>query len=211
MGRYKLYWSQSSGAFPAAVLLDAGKVDYEGVELSLDAGDQHAGDYLTVNPCGQVPALVLPDGAVMTESAALCLYLGDRHPESGLMPSLDDPARAKVLRWLIFAATQLYEDDLRIYYAERYTTQEDGATGVKLAAAAALERHLDIIEAAIEGPFLLGERMTIVDVYLAMLLSWHPGAKPGSGRFPRLAPLAEAVRAEPRVASTWARFAMDEI
>ncbi len=212
MSRYTLYWSKSSGAFPAAVLLDAAGVDYESVELSLQAGDQHGADFLAINPRGQVPALVLPDGRVMTESAALCLYLGDRHPECGLLPGLDDPERATVLRWLIFAATQLYEDDLRIYYPDRYTTEKDGVPGVKISALAAFERHLDLIEAAIgAGPFLLGQRMTILDVYLAMLVSWHPGATAGAGRFPRLAPLAEAVRAEPRVAPAWARFEMDEI
>lgn len=212
MRGYKLYWSKSSGAFPAAVLLDAAGVDYEGIELSLEAGDQRAADYLKINPRGQVPTLVLPDGQVMTESAALCLYLGDRHPEHGLMPGPDDPARPTVLRWLIFAATQLYEDDLRIYYPDRYTLDGDGVPAVKAAAFAAFESHLDIIEAAIgAGPFLLGARMTILDVYLAMLVSWHPHAAPGAGRFPRLAPLAEAVRAEPRVAPAWARFDMDEI
>ncbi len=212
MGRYRLYWSKTSGAFPAAVLLDAAGVAYEGVKLSLEAKEQHAAYYLKLNPRGQVPTLVLPDGQIMTESAALCIYLGDRHPESGLLPGIDDPARAAVLRWLVFAATQLYEDDLRIYYPDRYTNVAAGVPAVKASALAAFERHLDYLEAALgAGPFLLGQRLSILDVYLAMLVSWHPDATPGTGRFPRLAPLAEAVRIEPRVAPTWARFDMDAI
>ncbi len=212
MGRYTLYWAKSSGAFPVAVLLEAAGLDYEGIEVSLAAKDQHKEDFLKVNPRGQIPALVLPDGEVMTESAAICLYLGERHPESGLVPGSDDPIRAPFLRWMVYAAAQLYEDDLRIYYPERYTLDESGAPGVKVAAEAAFERHLDILEAAIdEGPFVFGQRMTILDVYLAMLVSWHPAATPGSGRFPRLAPLAEAVRSDPRVAEVWARFDMDTI
>ncbi len=211
MGRYRLYWSKRSGAFPVAVMLETAGLDYEAVELSLEAKDQHAADYLKINPRGQVPTLLLPDGQVMTESAAICLYLGDRHSESGLLPAIEDPARAKVLRWLVFAATQLYEDDLRIYYPDRYTAERGGAASVKAAALAAFERHTDLIEAEIAGPFLLGQRLTILDTYLAMLMSWHPNATPGSGRFPRLAPLAEAVRGEPRVAPVWQRYEMDVI
>ncbi len=212
MGGYRLYWSKGSGAFPVAVMLEAAGLDYESVELLLEAGQQHVAGYLKINPRGQVPTLVLPDGQVMTESAAICLYLGDRHPESGLLPAVDEPERAAVLRWLVFAATQLYEDDLRIYYPTRYTVDPNGAAGVKIAALDAFDSHLIMVEQAIgAGPFLLGERMTVLDVYLAMLASWHPEAAPGAGRFPRLRPLAEAVRDDPRVAPVWARFEMDKI
>ncbi len=212
MSEYSLYWSKSSGAFPVAVMLRAAGVPHKMVRLTLEEGDQHKADYLKVNPRGQVPTLVLPDGQVMTESAAICLYLGDRHPESGLLPGLDDPARPQVMRWLVFAATQLYEDDLRIYYPKRYTSDPAGIEAVKQAALAAFDRNAGMVQAAIgEGPFLLGQRMTILDVYLAMLASWHPKAEPGPGRFPVLRPTSEAVRADPRVSPLWADFAMEEI
>ncbi len=212
MSEYQLYWSKGSGAFPVAVMLRAAGVPHRMIRLTLEEGDQHKADYLRINPRGQVPTLVLPDGQTMTESAAVLLYLGDRHPESGLLPAIDDPTRAQVLRWLVFAATQLYEDDLRIYYAQRYTSDPAGAEGVKRAAVEAFDRNAGFVQAAIaEGPFFLGQRMTILDVYLAMLASWHPRSEPGPGRFPVFRALAEAVRAEPRVAPLWADFEMEEI
>ncbi|MBC6405272.1 MAG: glutathione S-transferase family protein [Rhodospirillales bacterium] len=212
MSRYKLYAAKGSGAFPVAVMLAAAGVPYDSEWLSLAAQDQHRAGFLAVNPRGQIPALLLPDGQVMTESAAICLYLADRHPESGLFPRPQSAGRAKALRWLIFAATQLYEDDLRIYYPQRYTGDPAGAPAVKAAAAAAFERHLDMVEAAIgTGPFLLGGTLSIVDAYLTMLAGWHPRAGAAGKRFPRLALLAEAVLADPRIAPHWTDFEMNEI
>ncbi|GAB5471717.1 MAG: glutathione S-transferase family protein [Rhodospirillales bacterium] len=212
MSGYTLYWSKSSGAFPVAVMLQAAAAPHDLREIALGEMEQQGEAFLKVNPRGQVPALVLPDGQVMTESAAICLYLGDRHPECGLLPGLDDPARAQVQRWLIFAATQLYEDDLRIYYPERYTSESAGVPGVKQSALEAFDRHAGLLQEAIAvGPFFLGARMTILDVYLAMLASWHPKATPGAGRFPVFRALSEAVRADPRVAPLWASFEMEEV
>src|SRR5262252_5996469 len=58
------------------------------------------------NPLGQVPTVVLPDGAVMTESAAIALYVADRTP--GLLPPAGDPTRPAALRWLVFLVAAIY-------------------------------------------------------------------------------------------------------
>lgn len=212
MQDYTLYWSKGSGAFCVAVMLEAAGVPHRLERISLGQGDQFGTEFLKVNPRGQVPALVLPDGQVMTESAAICLYLGDRHPDCGLLPAMAEPERVPVQRWLVFAATQLYEDDLRYYYPDRYAGEAACIEPVKRAAVAAFDRHLAMVaEAMGPGPFFLGERMTVLDVYLTMLVSWHPECRPGTGRFPYLRALCEATRADPRVAPLWERFEMEEI
>src|SRR5690348_1637278 len=61
-----------------------------------------------LNPLGQVPVLCLPSGEVMTESAAMALYLGDKHPEADLAPPPGSPGRAAYLRWLVYLATNTY-------------------------------------------------------------------------------------------------------
>src|SRR5262245_39231521 len=63
---------------------------------------------LALNMLGQVPTLQLPDGRVMTESAAIILHLHDAAPDAGLVPPVGDPARPMFQRWLIFIVAALY-------------------------------------------------------------------------------------------------------
>ena len=65
-------------------------------------------DLSTVNPVGQVPVLILPDGQVMSESAAILLYLADRHGDGQWALTPDDPQRPVLLRWMMFLAANIY-------------------------------------------------------------------------------------------------------
>lgn len=208
---YRLYWSQGSGAFPAAVVLSAAGQDWESVQLDLAAGEQRRPDYLAINPMGQVPALALPDGQVMTESAAMAWHLADRHPEAGLLPPPEDPARATLLRWMVFGSSALYEDELRYYYPDRYTTDPAGVAGVKQAAKEAYARHFRMAAPLFRpGPFALGRTMTVLDLYLGMLASWHPGRPAAYEELPELPRLIAAMKADPRVPPVWQRLGMDD-
>lgn len=207
MAGYRLFWAKGSGAFPAAVVLQAAQVPCEMIELELR--QPRPAGYEKINPTGQIPALILPDGQIMTESAALAWYLADKYPAANLLPGRDDGRRATLLRWLVFGATALYEDDLRFYYPDRYTHDPAGVPGVKAAAGAAFARHMEMVIQALQpGPFLLGATMTIVDVYLAMLATWEPGRLLLKSR-PELPRLVEAVKADARVAPLWVHFAME--
>jgi len=208
---YRLYWSRGSGAFPAGVVLEAAGQPWESVQLDLSAGQQHRPEYLAINPTGQVPALQLPDGQVMTESAAIAWYLADRHPEAGLLPSRDDARRATLLRWMVFGSAALYADELRYYYPDRYTTDPAGAPGVKQAGKEAFHRHFRMVAPLFRpGPFALGQTMTVLDLYLGMLASWHPGRPAAYEELPELPRLIAAMKADPRVTPIWQRLGMDD-
>ena len=110
---------------------------------------------------------------------------------------------------MVFGAAALYEDDLRFYYPDRYTNDPAGVPGVKAAAGAAFARHMEMALAALQpGPFLLGDTLTIVDVYLAMLATWEPGRALYQSRA-ELPRLVAAVKADPRVTALWTSFAME--
>jgi len=208
---YRLYWALYSGAFPVEVMLEKAGVPFEGIKLNLYEQDSHREDFLKLNPRGQVPTLLLPDGTVMTESVACCLYLGDKHPESGLMPPVGDPIRPTLLRWLIFAATQIYEDDLRIYYPERYTSEAKGEPAVATSAMGAFDEHFAMVVDALfqEGPTAFPGRLTILDVYLAMLATWLEDGAHHFKKHPALGRLVEAVLADPVIARVWKRYELD--
>ena len=209
---FRLYWSRGTGAFaPHALLAEVG-ADVELIDTDIRAGGHATAEYLAVNPRGQVPTLVLPDGTVMTESLAIVLQLCDSFPEAGLLPPPGSAARARCLRWLVFGAVDLYEADLRSAYPARYTDDPDGAEAVRSAGCRAVERDWRLIEQALgetalhegQGPFLLGGRFTAADLYLAMLGAWHHDLPAFVEASPRAARLMRAVAERPAIAPLWA-------
>jgi glutathione S-transferase len=199
---YTLYSHDGSGGFAVEAALVKAGAPYELVAVDTGKGEQNRPEFVAINPMRQVPALVLPDGTVMTESAAIVVHLANAFPDKGLAPKPATAAHARFLRWMFFMAANLYEGDLRYFYSERYTTDPAGADGVKSAGAAHMKKSFAIVEEALsQGPYLCGPDLTMADVYLAMLTDWSPDPITA----PRLLALRKAVAADPAIAPLWRR------
>ncbi len=74
---YKLYWARASGAMVPQALFEEIGAKYEKIVIDLDQEENRTPEFLAVNPMGQIPVLVLPDGTLMTESAAMVLHIAD--------------------------------------------------------------------------------------------------------------------------------------
>lgn len=98
----KLYWCPQTRSTRALWMLEEAGVAYELERVDIqDPERRNTGEFLEASPMGKVPALV--DGEVrMSESAAICLYVGDRYGPGTLAPAIDDPARGKFLYWLMY-------------------------------------------------------------------------------------------------------------
>ena len=201
---HRLWWAPATGAFVVQAVLEELGLGYERVVVDTERGEQRTPAFLARNPMAQVPVLALPDGTVLTESAAILLQLCDRHPEAGLLPAPGTAGRAQAYRWLIWLAVEAYGADLRWYYPDRYTADPHGLEGVKAAAKARLDRLFDLAEAQLgPGPYILGEAFCAVDPYLFMLLLWHPDRQPVLGRWPRLGSHARLMRERPAIRRIW--------
>jgi glutathione S-transferase len=202
---YKLFWSKSAGSMAPEVLLEEIGAKYEKIAVDLEKQQNRSAEFLAMNPLGQVPTLVLPDGTVMTESAAMLLQITDRHPEAKLAPPPGSPESARFQRWLIFMATALYTADLRLFYADRFTTDAGAVDGIAASARADMDRYFAILNDALNpGPYLAGATYTAADAYLWMLVKWHPDATQLFADNPRIAKLVKLVEARPAVAKVWA-------
>lgn len=201
---YKLYWAENTGAMAPQMLLEEIGAEYERLVIDIDAGEQRDAGFLALNPRGQVPALVLPDGEIMTESGAIVIHLADRHADAGLLPEPGSSARARVLRWLFYAVANLYEADLRVYYADEYVTDPACAESVLTQARRDLDRRWDLLESQLgDGPFFLGDRFSLLDPYLLMIAYWHERPDDLLARCPRLARLCAGVLARPACRAVW--------
>lgn len=201
---YKLYWAQGSGAMAPQALFEEIGAEYEKIVIDFEKEEHKSDEFLSVNPMGQIPALVLPDGTLMTETAAMLVHIVDRHPGAKLAPPAGSGERARFLRWLFFLASNVYPTILRVYYSERYSTDPSAVEGIKAAAEADLNDQFEILNDALDpGPYLLGETFSAVDILLWMLIQWHPVPTRLFEDAPRIKQVAGLVQARPAIARTW--------
>jgi glutathione S-transferase len=161
-------------------------------------------DYLAINPRGEVPSLRLPDNSLMTESAAIVIYISDLYPSANLAPALSSPLRATYLRWMLYFASSVYMADLRFFYAARYSVDSSAEAGIKAKAEVDLNRDFDIFANALgRGPYILGEVFSAVDLYAAMLMSWMPDIKALFARHPNLEKYYNLIAARPKTNLIW--------
>ena len=127
---YRLYWSPGGANMaPHAALEEIGAA-YELVGLDFDRNQHKGAEYLRLNPNGRVPTLI-HDGKAMYESAAILLYLCERHPDAKLMPLPGSPERGLFLQWLVFCTNTVQEEMMHWWHADYYMDSEAGRAELK--------------------------------------------------------------------------------
>lgn len=191
---YRIYWERLSGAVLPQVMLAELGLPSEWIHVDMEKEAHRSPWYLAVNPSGQVPALALPEGAIIGESAAMVLVLGERHAAGGLVPRPEDPQRPAFLRWLLFMAASVYMTFVRVNHPERFTTNPADIESVREAAIAAVDDQFATLAAALMGdPWFLPGGYSALDIYAAMLADWHPDRARLFTRHPALERLCVAV------------------
>jgi len=172
---YRLYGRPNSGSFAVQVALEEIGAPYERIWVGRESAD--VARFREVNRTGRVPALVLPDGTVMFESAAMLIHIALGHPDSLLAPKAGTSANAVFLQWMVFLSANVYESALRMYYSARYSARgEPDAEAIRQQGSADFCTHLGIIGRSLK-PYVLGADYSIADIYLYMLASWYPGER----------------------------------
>jgi GST-like protein len=158
-----------------------------------------------LNPLTQVPTLVLPDGRVMTESAAITLHLADLTGRDDLVPGPTAPERAAFLRWLVFLVANIYPTFTYADLPERFVKTEGAGAGFRSEVDEYGKRLWTMVEGAAGTPHFLGRRYSALDIYLAVMTHWRPRAAWFTQHAPRLAAAAASASAMPALAPVMAR------
>jgi glutathione S-transferase len=167
----QLYEFAPTRSIRARWMLQELGVDFEAITINLAAGEHRHPEFLKINPAGKLPVLV-DDELVLTESVAIVLYLAEKYPHKGLIPT-DIKQRSQVYRWLLFAATELEQPLWRIarhtmLYPEllRLTAEVSLARKDFTDMVAVMEAHLQ------DRQFMVGNTVTIADFVCAYTLDW---------------------------------------
>jgi GST-like protein len=152
-----------------------------------------------------VPALVLPDGSVMTETLAMIHYVNDLGPKAKLVPAAKSAERARFLRWSTFLVTAIYPT---FTYGDEPAKWVDDVPGAKLLREST-DRHREKLwqqlEAEAGEPWFLGTARSALDVYIAVMTRWRPGILWFAKKTPKLMAIAQKTTAIPEVAAVMER------
>lgn len=159
----------------------------------------------SLNPVAQVPTLILPDGQVMTESAAITLHLADLSGCDDLVPGPQAPERAAFLRWLVFLVANIYPTFTYADLPERFVKSEGAAKPFRAEVDAYAQRLWRAVEAAAGTPWFLGARASAIDIYLVVMTRWRPKPPWFAEQAPKLTTAAQRMAKEPRLAAMISR------
>jgi GST-like protein len=162
-------------------------------------------DLARLNPLAQIPTLLLPSGEVMTESAAMTLYLADVAGSDALVPGPGAAERAAFLRWLVFLVANIYPCFTFADVPTRYVEDAGAAKAFRAAVDARAELLWREVEAAAGAPWFLGQRFSALDIFVGVMSHWRPRPAWFAAEAPKLAAIAQRVQARPDMAAVFAR------
>jgi GST-like protein len=207
-----VYGAEGSGSVAVELTLTLLGIPYKVVEAVTWVEKAAQERVATVNPARQVPAIVFPSGQIMTESAAILIYLADLHPEAGLAPRPTDPKRAEYLRWMSYVSSAIYSwfwakgDPMRLALRPG-----DGPAMVDRIhdRIAACWRMMD--EQITPGRYILGDEMTVLDIYVTVISRFGPWRNRFYKTAPKLSEIVRRMDSDPRLKPFWdKRFPFEE-
>jgi GST-like protein len=197
--RYVVYGQKGTGSVPVEATLLLLDEPYEVIERG-PSEDRPAG-----NPMQQVPVLALPNGELMTESAAILIHLADSHPAARMSPALDDPRRPAFLRWMVYVSAQIYalvwarDDPGRLADDEAHKAVILERTAERMAYC---WRMMDA-QVSPSG-YILGEDLSVLDLYVTVVSCWGPRRARFYQEAPKLAEVVRRVDQDARLLEFWA-------
>ena len=190
----KLYYSPGACSQAVHIALHEAGIEHLSERVDLRAKQTASGaDYWAINPKGAVPALDLGDGQVLTENAAILQFIGDLSGNATLLPVVGDLRRYRVLEWLNFIATELHKGFGPLWNPASSEDSKQASRDVIAKKFDFAEKHLG------NGPFLMGEAVTVADPYLFVMTSWADKHEIDLARWPGLVAFAQAMRERPAV------------
>jgi glutathione S-transferase len=190
----KLYFAPGACSLSPHIVLEEAGIAAETEQVNNQEKKTKTGkDYWSINPKGQVPALQLDSGEMLTEGPVIVQYLADQKPASGLVPAAGSIERYRVQEWLNFITSELHKSFGPIF---RPTTPD----AYKTISRENLGKRFDWLDKQLAGKqYLMGDKFTVADAYLFTVLRWSPRVEIDIAKWPNLKAYVDRVAARPKV------------
>lgn len=202
-----LYGARGSGAAAVEAALILIGLPYRSVEAATWLPGPGLEELKRVNPLGQIPTLLLDDGSVVSESAAILIHLGLAYPESGLLPA-STTERTQAIRGLVYVAANCYAAIGVIDYPERWCAECDDSTAKRIRTGTRARLHqlwTAFGDTFAPHPFLSGSSLGALDLLAAVVSRWSGARAHVAKEMPALHAHLVAIDNEPRLAELFNR------
>ena len=208
----QLHYAPSNASITPHILLEEMGVPFALVRVDRANNAHRSPEYLKLNPNGLIPVLI-DDDLVLYETAAICLYLTDKYADKGFAPLAGSVERAHFYKWLMWMTNTLQPAMIMYFYTHRYTTSTDTDEIARITAqtqtrVGAMLKQLDDQIARSGGPWFMGAKFSVLDIYAFMLGRWtrvFKGDAPATQKassveaWPHLGPFMHRMLARPAV------------
>jgi len=181
----KLFYANGTISIaPAIALIEAG-LDHDLARIDFAQAEQTLPDYLAINPKGRVPALVLDDGTILTETGALLEYIAALAPDKGLVP--DDPVQAAHMRSVMYyLASTMHVAHAHKMRGSRWADLPQSHADMAAKVSETMSACATFVEAeCLRGDYVCGQVFSIADAYLFVVCNWLEGDGVDVAAFPK--------------------------
>ncbi|MFC1235118.1 glutathione S-transferase family protein [Vibrio sp. F74] len=202
---YKLYHGAGTCSLAVKAALTLTDTPFETQVMDLANGEHFQDEYIVISPLSKVPALVIAQNSenyVLTEGAAILLYLSSQFPDAHLMPKSDTLAYAEALKWFQLLYATVHPHWSRLFFPERYSNDADR---VRELSEAELHKVYSLIDAQLgKHNYIAGDRLSLADLYLMVTVHWQGALKTSlSSRYPNIEAYQARIYEEPTIGSLY--------
>ncbi len=189
-----LYFSPAACSLSPHIALREAGLEFKAEQVDLKSKQvKSGGDFLAINPKGQVPTLKLNSGEILTEGPAIVQWVADQAPQTGLAPANGTLARYHLQEWLNFITSEVHKGFSPLFSPttpDAYKAIAKEALGKKFAH---LNEHFG------KHNYLMGDQFTVADGYCFTVTNWSNFVGIDLGQWPNVKAFQERVSARPKV------------
>jgi len=183
----QLFYADRTIAIAAVIALNEAKLAHDLTRVDFGSAEQTKPGYLAVNPKGRVPALVIDNGAVLTEVGAILEYIAALAPKAALVP--DDPALAAHMRSVMYyLASTMHVAHAHKMRGSRWADAPSSHADMTAKVPQTMRSCAAYVEAeCLRGTYVCGEMFSLADAYLYLVCTWLDGDGVAVSDFPKIA------------------------
>jgi GST-like protein len=202
MNNIVVFGCKGCGSTIAEMFLSFGGIPYDHEEVNYALPGPGREKLLKLNPLGQVPTLVLPNGQILTETLAVAHYVQHLKPELSLIPPNTD-LFVDFQRWSIFIVCAIFPTWTYGDVPEKWVSDKAAAPLLRQSTDEHCKKLWLQIENEIKGEYFLGKEFSAIDIYIAVMSNWRPGRKWFEDNCPKIISIAEKVQKLPTIEKIW--------
>ena len=167
----KLYYTPNTCALASHIALEHVGADYKAVRVDFAENEQKSNEYLNINPKGRVPSLVTSRGT-LTETPAILQYIWQSFPDAGLAPLDDIFEIARINAFNSYLCSTVHVAHAHRMRGSRWVDDLLAIEAMKKKVPQSVGAAFALIESELHGPWVLGSRYSVCDMYLFTLAQW---------------------------------------